>query len=52
VFEEITEAICRAAASSLTFFPSVRSQVVCDVTGVRFDPAKGDGVADVVVSPT
>jgi len=42
--EEITEAIRRAAAGSVTFCPAVRSQVVCDADGVRFDPAQGNGV--------
>lgn len=43
-FEEIAEVVCRAAAGSLTFCPAVRSQVVCDANGVRFDPAQGNGV--------
>jgi len=44
IFEEITEAVRHAAAGALTFCPAVRSQVVCDANGVRFDPAQGNGV--------
>lgn len=43
-FDEITEAVRRAASGSLTFCPAVRSQVVFDASGVRFDPAHGNGV--------
>ena len=42
--EEITEAVRRAAVGGLTFCPAVRSQVVRDADGLRFDPAQGNGV--------
>jgi len=43
-FEELTEAVAHAAAGTLTFCPAVRSQVARDATGMRFDPAQGNGV--------
>lgn len=42
--EELTEAVRRAAAGSLTFCSAVRSRVVYDANGVRFDAAQGHGV--------